>query len=95
VRSEHLTFLILAMSVVLALFVAGEVPTLLLPPVITRRPRQPQPETRKVGGYVLAALLIAALTIGGLHDGKASRPESIEIEGVLLPVGAAPSGERS
>ena len=89
-RDRFLTFLVLALTVA-ASFAFGVVPWLLLPPVITRRPRRP-PAPRPWAWKVLAAVLVAALAVGAWHDGGNGRPESIEIEGLLLPVGAAPSG---
>ena len=90
-RNRFLTFLVLAFTVTAAL-AFGVVPWVLLPPVVTRRPRRPR-RPRPLARKVLAAALVAALVAGVLYDGdgRNARYESM-IEGLLLSGGAEPTG---
>ena len=49
-RDDHLTFLVLVVSAALALFAAGEVPALLLPPAFPKADRGTPRATRRVRG---------------------------------------------
>ena len=48
--NDHLTFLVLAVSVALALFAAGELPALLLPPAFPKADQETPRATRRVRG---------------------------------------------